>query len=122
MGQHTSYQKERVWFLLVICFQVGTLLVAAYLYRMVYYPPGIIGAHATRGFLGLGIVVMAAPIWAYFRKRKRGSRNPGCERVNQLAAVGFFWATLPLATTAAQLPLKSDAPQPKNRLRPTALS
>lgn len=77
MGQHKSYEKERSWFQLLLCFLGGALLVAACLYRMLYYTPDIIGAHATGGFLGLGIVFMAAPIWAYFRKRKRGPRNSG---------------------------------------------
>jgi len=75
MGQHKSHQKERSWFQLLLCFLGGILLVLACLSRMVYYPPGIIGAHAAGGFLGLGIVFMAAPVWAYFRKRKRGPRN-----------------------------------------------
>jgi len=75
MGQHKSYQKERSWVQLLLCFLGGTSLVAACLYSMVYYPSGIIGAHATGGFLGLGLIFMAAPMWAYFRGRKSGQRG-----------------------------------------------
>jgi hypothetical protein len=75
MGQHKSYDKERSWFQLLLRSLIGTLLVAACLYGMAYYSPGLIGAYGIGKVLGLGILFMAAPIWAYFRKRKRRPRN-----------------------------------------------
>jgi hypothetical protein len=75
MGRHKSSQKERGWLQLLLCFLGGALLVAACLYRMAYYPSGIIGAHANGGFLGLGLVLMATPILAYFRRRKPRTRD-----------------------------------------------
>jgi len=75
MGQHKSYEKERSWLQLLLCFLGGTVLVAACLYALAYYSPGLIGAHSIGKVLGLGLLFMAAPIWAYFRKRKRKPRE-----------------------------------------------
>jgi hypothetical protein len=75
MGQHKSYEKERGWFQLLLCFLAGTLLVAVSVYGWAYYSPGLIGAYGFGKVLGLGLVFLAAPIWAYFRKRKRRPRN-----------------------------------------------
>ena len=65
MGQHKSYEKERSWFQLLLCFLAGTLLVAACLYYYHFYSPGLIGAYGIGKLLGLGLLFMAAPIWAY---------------------------------------------------------
>ena len=75
MGQHKSYEKERSWFQLLLCFLAGTLLVAACLYYYYFRSPGLIGAYGIGKLLGLGLLFVAAPIWAYFRKRKRRPRN-----------------------------------------------
>ena len=72
MGEHKSYEKRRSWVQLLLCFLAGSLIVAAGLCVMVYYRPGIIGAHATGKLLGVGLVLMAAPFWAYFHRKKRG--------------------------------------------------
>jgi hypothetical protein len=76
MGQHKSYEKERSWLHLLLCFVAGTLLVAACLYYYHFYSRGIIEAKGIGKLLGFGLLLMAAPIWAYVRKRKRRPRNP----------------------------------------------
>ena len=75
MGEHKSYEKHRSWVQLLLCFLGGSLLVAACLCVLAYYKPGIIGAHATGKLMGFGLVFMAAPFWAYFRRRKRATRQ-----------------------------------------------
>jgi hypothetical protein len=75
IGQHKAYEKERSWFQLLLCFLLGTLLVAACLYYYHFSSPSIIGTYGIGKVLGLGIIFMAAPIWAYFRKRKHRSRK-----------------------------------------------
>ena len=75
MGQHKSYEKERTWLQLFLGALTGTLLVAACLYYYCHYSPGLIGAYGIGKVLGLGLLFMAAPIWAYFRRRKHKPRN-----------------------------------------------
>jgi hypothetical protein len=64
MGQHQSYEKERNWLVLLLGFLAGTLLVAACIYSLAYFSPGLIEAYGTGKVLGLGLLFMAAPIWA----------------------------------------------------------
>jgi hypothetical protein len=76
MGQHKSYEKDWDWFHLLLWFLAGTLLVAACLYYYQFYSRGVIGAYGVGKLLGFGLLLLAAPIWAYFRKRKRRPRSP----------------------------------------------
>jgi hypothetical protein len=62
MGEHKSYERERGWTQLFLCFVSGTVLVAACLYAVAYYSPGLIGAHGIGKVLGLGLIFMSAPI------------------------------------------------------------
>lgn len=74
MGQHKSFEKERSRFQLLLCFLAGTALVAVCVYYYYFHSPGIIGAYGIGKLMGLGLIFMGAPLWAYvFRKRKRKS-------------------------------------------------
>jgi hypothetical protein len=75
MGQHKSYEKERSWFHVLLFFLAGSLLVAVSVYSMTYSSPGLIGAHGLGKVLGLGLIFMGAPIWAYIWRKKRRPRD-----------------------------------------------
>jgi hypothetical protein len=53
MGQPESYDKERGWFQLFLCFLAGTVLVAVCLYYYHFHTPGLIGAYGIGKPIGL---------------------------------------------------------------------
>jgi hypothetical protein len=75
MGQYKRYEKKQSWFQLILCFLAGSLLMAVFVYGLTYYSPGLIPAWGFGKVLGLGLVFLVAPIWAYFRKRKCRPRD-----------------------------------------------
>lgn len=74
MGQHKTHRKLTTTRLLS-GFVVGVLIVSVCSYWMIYYQRGIIGSRGIGELIGLGIVFMLAPFWAYFHNRRRGTRN-----------------------------------------------
>jgi len=74
MGEHKSFEKDLSWFYLLLCFMAGIVVVSVCLYYYQFYSRGLIGAYGIGKLLGFGLLLVVAPVWTYFRKRKRGSR------------------------------------------------
>jgi len=69
MGQHKYREPSlKVKFL---GFVAGALAVTACVYAFTHFSMGIFGVRATGKMLGLGLLFVVAPIWAFFRKKRQ---------------------------------------------------
>jgi hypothetical protein len=69
MGQHKYRQPSLK--IKLFGFVAGASVVTACVYAITHLSMGIFGARATGKMLGLGLLFVVAPIWAFLRKRRQ---------------------------------------------------
>jgi uncharacterized RDD family membrane protein YckC len=74
MGEHRRHEPS--FKLKLLCFSGGALAMAVAVLEFMYRSSmGLLGNRVTARLLALGLILVVAPFWSFFRKKKSATPN-----------------------------------------------